>query len=275
MEMKVVLSIAGSDSGGGAGIQADLKTFEAHGVFGTTAITSITAQNTSGVRAIADVPVDVIAAQIDAVFDDFAVAAVKIGMVRNAAMIHCIAERLRERSVDIPIVLDPVMIATSGDRLMRDDAVAAIVSHLIPLAMLVTPNLDEAEVLSGMSIHDVDEMGKAAVEIVQRGARAVLLKGGHLPQRETAIQEVIDVLFDGEREHRFTAPWIPTTSTHGTGCTLSSAIAANLALGVGLVDAVRHAQVYVHEAIVHAPGLGNGSGPLFHGWKHGNRSRDT
>jgi hydroxymethylpyrimidine/phosphomethylpyrimidine kinase len=166
MEMKVVLSIAGSDSGGGAGIQADLKTFEAHRVFGTTAITSVTAQNTCGVRAIADLPLEVIAAQIDAVFDDFPVAAVKIGMVRNAAMIHCVAERLRERAADIPVVLDPVMIATSGDRLMRDDAVVAIVSDLIPLALLVTPNLDEAEVLSGMSIDNVDDMGKAAREIV-------------------------------------------------------------------------------------------------------------
>jgi hydroxymethylpyrimidine/phosphomethylpyrimidine kinase len=271
MEMKVVLSIAGSDSGGGAGIQADLKTFEAHRVFGTTAITSVTAQNTCGVRAIADLPLDVIAAQIDAVFDDFPVAAVKIGMVRNAAMIHCVAERLRERAADIPVVLDPVMIATSGDRLMRDDAVVAIVSDLIPLALLVTPNLDEAEVLSGMSIDNVDDMGKAAREIVLRGARGVLLKGGHLPQRDAGRQEVTDILFDGEREYHFTASWIPTTSTHGTGCTLSSAIAANLALGCSLVDAVSRAQEYVHEAISHAPGLGKGSGPLFHGW---NQSKD-
>jgi hydroxymethylpyrimidine/phosphomethylpyrimidine kinase len=268
MEMKVVLSIAGSDSGGGAGIQADLKTFEAHGVFGTTAITSVTAQNTCGVRAIADVPVDVIAAQIDAVFDDFPVAAVKIGMVRNAAMIQCVAERLRERAGNVPVVLDPVMVATSGDRLMRDDAVAAIVSDLIPLATLVTPNLDESEVLSGISIRTIEDMGKAAREIVERGAPAVLLKGGHLPQRDAAIQEVTDILFDGGVEHFFTAGWIPTTSTHGTGCTLSSAIAANLARGGHLVDAVRDAHDFVHEAIARAPGFGKGSGPLFYGWNH-------
>jgi hydroxymethylpyrimidine/phosphomethylpyrimidine kinase len=264
MEMKVALSIAGSDSGGGAGIQADLKTFEAHGLFGTTAITSITAQNTCGVRAIADIPVDVIAAQIDAVFDDFPVAAVKIGMVRDAAMIHCIAALLRDRVENIPVVLDPVMIATSGDRLIHDEAVAAMFSELVQLAMVVTPNLDEAELLSGMPIHNVDDMQKAARAIVQGGARAVLLKGGHLPQRTAGLHDVTDILFNGEREDRFTAPWIATTSTHGTGCTLSSAIAANLALGLQLAEAVRYARDYVHEAIAHAPGIGAGNGPLLH-----------
>jgi len=269
--MKVVLTIAGSDSGGGAGIQADLKTFEAHGLFGVTAITSITAQNTVGVRAVYDLPAELIRAQLDAVFDDFAVDAVKIGMLSERTIIRLVSAFLRERAAGIPMVLDPVMVATSGDRLLREDAVESIRTELLPLASLVTPNLGEAEILAGMRIEGMDDMREAARRIGDFGARAVLVKGGHLP---IVVEDVpdrspaaVDILFDGCDYLSFAAVFIDTGHTHGTGCTLSSAIAAGLALGLELPEAVRQAKEYVHGAIAHAPGLGHGHGPLLHRWR--------
>ncbi len=259
--MKVVLTIAGSDSGGGAGIQADLKTFEAHGVFGTSAITSITAQNTLGVRGVFDIPAEVVVSQIEAVLDDFQVAAVKIGMLSSRAIITAAAGVLRERAAGLPIVLDPVMVATSGDRLLRDDAVSALVAELTPLALLVTPNVDEAAVLAGHPVRNLDEMSSAARIIAARGARSVLVKGGHLGGGDGVA---VDLLLHDGVEHRLESPYIPSNSTHGTGCTLSSAIAAGLALGLDPVEAVRSAKEYVGVAIANAPGLGRGHGPLLH-----------
>jgi hydroxymethylpyrimidine/phosphomethylpyrimidine kinase len=274
--MPVVISIAGSDSGGGAGIQADLKTFEAFGVFGTTAITSITAQNTVGVRTVHDLPHDIVRAQLDAIFDDFAVAAIKIGMLSSAPIIALVAGVLRERAASSPIVLDPVMVATSGDRLLREEAVAALIEHLLPLATLVTPNSEEAAILAGREVANLPDMRAAAHVLVSKGAAATLVKGGHIAPRrnDEGVEELTDLFFDGTSEHVLSTPYIPTTSTHGTGCTTSSAIAAMLAKGVPLLESVVAAQRYVHGAILHAPGLGAGSGPLRHGWgSEGRRGR--
>lgn len=265
--MTVALSIAGSDSGGGAGIQADLKTFEAFGLFGTTAITSVTAQNTCGVRAVADVPTEVVAAQIHAVLDDFPVAAIKLGMMSSAAIIHTVANLLKARATTIPIVLDPVMVATSGHQLLQPDAVRAVIEQLIPLATVVTPNLPEAEALTGRSIASPQEMRQAATSIAAMGAAAVLVKGGHHPPASTAPAEAVDLLLHHGEFHQFSLPWIQTGNTHGTGCTLSSAIAALVALGHPLPEAVRQAKWYVHNAMRLAPNLGNGNGPLLHSWQ--------
>lgn len=255
--MKVALTIAGSDSGGGAGIQADLKTFYRFGVFGTSAITAITAQNTRGVDSWEPVSTEMVRAQIGAVATDFDVAAAKTGMLGTAKIIKVIAEEIR----DIPnYVLDPVMVATSGDLLIQRDAVLAIEKELIPLATLVTPNADEAKVLVGFPVRSLDEMRAAADAISMMGARNVLLKGGHVPQQKT----VIDLLYDGSDFTEFRHDYIDTPNTHGTGCTLSAAIAANLALGVDLVEAVRISIDFVHEAIATAPNLGSGHGPLNH-----------
>ncbi len=268
--MNVVITIAGSDSGGGAGIQADLKTFEAHGVFGTTAITSITAQNTLGVRAVHDLPVEMIHAQLDAIFSDFTIAAVKIGMLSSREIIEMVSSFLRERASGIPMVLDPVMVATSGDRLLREDAVESIRRELMPLAVLVTPNAAEGAILAGMAIGSVEQMREAARRIAAAGPGAVLLKGGHLIAELSSPEEeprAVDLLYDGESFTQFEAPYLETPHTHGTGCTLSSAIAANLALGSSLIEATRRAKAYVHGAIAAAPGLGHGHGPLLHRWR--------
>ncbi|MCC7436953.1 MAG: bifunctional hydroxymethylpyrimidine kinase/phosphomethylpyrimidine kinase [Armatimonadetes bacterium] len=266
--MTVALSIAGSDSGGGAGIQADLKTFEAFGLFGTTAITSVTAQNTCGVRAVADVPTEVVAAQIHAVLDDFPVAAIKLGMMSSAAIIHAVANLLKARATTIPIVLDPVMVATSGHRLLQPDAVRAVIEQLIPLATVLTPNLPEAEVLTGRSIASPQELHQAAASIAEMGAAAVLVKGGHrAANANPAPAEAVDLLLHHGEFHQFSLPWIQTGNTHGTGCTLSSAIAALVALGHPLPEAVRQAKRYVHNAMLLAPNLGNGNGPLLHSWQ--------
>jgi hydroxymethylpyrimidine/phosphomethylpyrimidine kinase len=260
--MKAVLTIAGSDSGGGAGIQADLKTFEAHGVFGTSAITSITAQNTIGVSQIFDLPIDIIGAQIDAVFNDISVAAVKIGMLSTARIIDCVAERLARHATEIPIVLDPVMVSSSGDRLLKPDAVATLVRRLAPRAMLLTPNLAEAGVLSGMSITSARASMISARAIFRMTGTPILIKGGD-PAGEPGDWSD-DILFDGRTFHRFRAPRIGTVSCHGTGCTLASAIAANLAHGHWLHEAIRKSKDYVHSAISHAPAIGHGSPPLRH-----------
>ncbi len=256
--MKIALTIAGSDSGGGAGIQADLKTFHQFGVFGTSVITAVTAQNTMGVRAWEPVPVELVARQLDAVADDLPPGAVKSGMLGSAALVEAVADGIARRRLP-HYVLDPVMVATSGDRLLERDAERLIVQRLVPLAALVTPNLDEAGVLVGESIRDPDDMERAGRKLVQLGARAALVKGGHL-----AGQEVVDVLVTGGTVRRFTRPRLETTSTHGTGCTLSAAIAAGLALGRPLERAVEDALDFVHRAIAAAPGLGHGHGPLNH-----------
>lgn len=258
--MQVALTIAGSDSGGGAGIQADLKTFHRFGVFGTSAIAAITAQNTLGVTEWESVPVGLVLAQIEAVASDLRPAAVKSGMLGSTAIISAVADAITR--LELPnYVLDPVMVATSGDLLIERDAVTAIRDGLIPIADLVTPNGDEAGVLTGFTLKDEKDMRRAAQSIAAMGARAVLIKGGHI--RGDTPETVLDILFDGEfTEYRHDR--IETTSTHGTGCTLSAAIAAQLANGLSLRDAVGSATDYVHEAMRTAPGLGSGHGPLNH-----------
>ena len=256
--MHIALTIAGSDSGGGAGIQADLKTFHRFGLFGTSVLTAITAQNTLGVTEWSAVPVDLIRAQVDAVAQDLRPAATKSGMLADAAVVDAVARAIREHRL-APYVLDPVMVATSGDLLLERGAVSAIAEQLVPLAALVTPNLDEAELLVGFPVRDVGAMERAARVLVERmGARAALVKGGHLPD-----DEVVDVLFDGD-VRAFRHDRVETTSTHGTGCTLSAAVAAALATGRGLRAAVGAGLDYVHRAIATAPRIGGGHGPLNH-----------
>ena len=256
--MQIALTIAGSDSGGGAGVQADLKTFFRFGVFGTSVITAITAQNTRGVARWSAVTTDLIRAQIDAVADDLRPAAVKTGMLADAAVVREVAAAIRDHRLG-PLVVDPVMVATSGDPLLEAGAVEAIRRELVPLAAIVTPNLDEAELLLGEEVRDVASMRRAAERLVREGgAKAALIKGGHLK-----ADRLVDVLFDGAWR-LFEHPRIETRSTHGTGCTLSSAIAAHLALGATLAAAVGASLDYVHRAIREAPALGGGNGPLNH-----------
>jgi hydroxymethylpyrimidine/phosphomethylpyrimidine kinase len=254
--MRIALTIAGSDSGGGAGIQADLKTFHRFGVFGTSVITAITAQNTRGVIAWTATAPALVTAQLTAVATDLRPAAVKSGMLGDRAVIEAVADALREHALS-PYVLDPVMIATSGHALAAGDAPAAIADLLVPLATLVTPNLDEAERLTGRPVRDVEAMMSAARELVSRGARAALVKGGHL-----AGDEVADVFLHEGELRVFRHRRIESTSTHGTGCALSAAITAHLALGHALPEAVERGLEFVHAAISSAPGLGGGNGPL-------------
>lgn len=257
--MRIVLTIAGSDSGGGAGIQADLKTFQRFGVFGTSAITAITAQNTRGVSRWQGVPADLVRAQIDSVVDDLPPAAFKSGMLANAAVASVVASAIREHSLR-NYVLDPVMVATSGDVLFETDTIDVIRRELIPEAFLVTPNLHEATILVGETIEDEDAMARAAETIVnEMGAKAVLIKGGHL----ASTDRVVDILYDGN-VRAFRGQRLDARNTHGTGCTLSAAITAQLAQGESLHAAVRRAIDYVHNAIATAPGLGSGHGPLNH-----------
>ncbi|HEY1953431.1 MAG TPA: bifunctional hydroxymethylpyrimidine kinase/phosphomethylpyrimidine kinase [Gemmatimonadaceae bacterium] len=256
--MRIALTIAGSDSGGGAGIQADLKTFQRFGVFGTTAITAVTAQNTRGVDAWEPVSTALVRAQIDAVISDLPPAAAKSGMLANAAIAMTVAGAIRDNSLR-NYVLDPVMVATSGDVLLEQDAIAAIRRELLPLATLVTPNLEEAGILTDRTLEDEDAMVEAAEILVnEMGAQAALIKGGHLPG-----DRVIDILYDGD-VRVFRSRRLETANTHGTGCTLSAAIAAQLANGESLHAAVRRSIDYVHNAIATAPGLGGGHGPLNH-----------
>jgi hydroxymethylpyrimidine/phosphomethylpyrimidine kinase len=253
------MTIAGSDSGGGAGIQADLKTFQALGVYGTSTLTAITAQNTLQVRAVHEIPIDVVAAQIDAVMDDIGVDAAKTGMLSSAEIIGTVAERVRYWRLD-RLVVDPVMVSKSGDRLLREDAVQALVRDLLPLALVLTPNLPEAEVLVGRSLGTDDEIRQAAREIQALGPRAVVMKGGHRQG------EAVDLLFDGQTFHVFSSERFDTPNTHGTGCTFSAAIAAGLAQGLDVVDAVGAAKRYVSEAIRRSTPLGAGHGPVAHDW---------
>jgi hydroxymethylpyrimidine/phosphomethylpyrimidine kinase len=257
-DLPVALTIAGSDSSGGAGIQADLKTFHAFGVFGTSAITAITVQNTLGVRAVQPIALDIVAGQIAAVASDLHPAACKTGMLATRALVHTVAESIREHALP-NYILDPVMVATSGDRLLDEDAVEAIVRELLPQALLVTPNLDEAQILTGFPVTDETAMQRAAHTLVDAGAGAALIKGGHL-----VGDALVDVLHDGRRLHTFRRVRLHTRNTHGTGCTLSAAVAAGLARGAPLLAAVEDALDFVHRAIASAPNLGSGSGPLNH-----------
>ena len=259
--MKTALTIAGSDSGGGAGIQADLKTFAAHGVFGTSAITAVTAQNTRGVVCWEAMSADLVIAQIEAVAADLGADAVKIGMLANAAIVEAVAATIQ--ALDLPqVVVDPVMIAKGGDRLLEMDAVAAMRSELLPTAHVVTPNVPEAEVLADMTIRSIDDMREAGRRILRIGARVVLVKGGHLEGPES-----IDVACSDAATFELRRPRIVSPHTHGTGCTLSSAIAANLARGLTDREAIEAARDYLDGAIRHAPGLGSGHGPLNHFWR--------
>ncbi len=256
--MRSVLTIAGSDSSAGAGIQADLKTFAALGVYGTSAITAVTAQNTRGVTAIQEVPPGNVAAQIDAVVADIRPEAVKTGMLAGAPIVEVVAAKVKEHSLP-NLVVDPVMVAKSGDRLLREDAVTALRDLLLPLAAVVTPNLPEAEALAGHSIGSDEDARRAAEGIVGLGARAVVVTGGH---REGA--EAVDLLYDGAAFREYSAPRIDTTSTHGTGCTFASAIAAYLARGEPLAEAVGLAKEYQTEALRRAYPIGGGHGPVHH-----------
>lgn len=258
-----VLSIAGSDSGGGAGIQADLKTFSALGCYGMTAITAITAQNTQGVRAIHGIPPDMLRAQIDAVAEDIGVDAVKIGMLHDPEVVRVVVKAIARHQM-LQVVLDPVMVATSGDRLMAAETVNVLVQELFPLVTIITPNLDEAALLLGRTIDGADALDDAASALLALGAPAVLLKGGHLPG-----DLVIDVLaMAGGGRLRLQSPRIATHNGHGTGCTLSSAIAAHLALGLPLPQAVEQARAYILGAIAAGADVhtGHGHGPLNHGY---------
>jgi hydroxymethylpyrimidine/phosphomethylpyrimidine kinase len=258
MSQPVVLTIAGSDSGAGAGIQADLKTFAALGVYGVTVITAITAQNTVGVRAVQDIDPDVIAAQLDAVAEDFSIAALKTGMLSSAAIIQAVVAGVKRHALR-PLVVDPVMIAKSGDRLLHADAVETLRRRLLPLAQVVTPNIPEAEVLSGLQIRTQADRVAAGRAIMGLGAHAVVIKGGHSDE-----DPIVDLLVDPEGVHEFRAARIATASTHGTGCTFSAAIAAALGRGEDLVAAVGEARAYLSSALAQAPGLGHGHGPLNH-----------
>ena len=257
-----VLSIAGSDSGGGAGIQADLKTFAALGCYGMTAITALTAQNTVGVQAIHAAPASFLKAQLQSVLDDIGVDAVKIGMLHSPELVEVVAWAIDEYKLK-QVVLDPVMVATSGDRLIAEETVEVLVKQLFPRALLVTPNLDEAALLLGRPLQNTESLQPAAQALIDLGAQAVLLKGGHLPG-----ETVVDVLQQGG-QHALThaAPRIHSRNVHGTGCSLSSAIAANLALGASLDQAVAKARSFIHQAILQGAHVktGQGHGPLNHG----------
>lgn len=257
--MNVALTIAGSDSGGGAGIQADIKSMQANGVFATSVITAVTAQNTQAVTAAYDLPLDLIAAQIDAVFDDFDIKATKTGMLSSAGIIEVVAAKVDEWKIN-PIVVDPVMISTSGFSLLQADAEENLKQLLIPKATLVTPNAHEAAHLTGLEISTVKDAEEAARKIFDMGPAAVLVKGGHLEEESQAI----DVFYDGHAFDYFTAPLIDTPHTHGTGCTYASAIAANLAKGMELKVAIQKAKGYVTEAIRHGLDIGKGGGPTHH-----------
>ncbi len=259
--MRTALTIAGSDSGGGAGIQADLKTFAAHRVYGTSAITAVTAQNTLGVTMWQALPADLVIAQIEAVAGDIGADAVKVGMLANAAIVEAVAATIA--ALDLPfVVVDPVMVAKGGDRLLEADAVDAIRLELLPRAHLVTPNIPEAEVFAQMPIRTVDDMHAAAERILRMGPRVVLVKGGHLDGPES-----IDVACTKDGRFELRKPRIDSSNTHGTGCTLSSAVAANLALGLDDRAALTQARDYLDGAIRHAPRIGGGHGPLGHFWR--------
>lgn len=263
MTVSRALTIAGSDSGGGAGIQADLKTFTVLGVYGMSALTAITAQNTLGVHGIYNLPLEAIAQQIDAVASDIGVDAVKTGMLSQAPIIETVAERIKANNIP-HLVVDPVMVAKGGARLLEQDSQQALIRHLLPLATVVTPNLPEAEVLTGRTITTVEEMKGAARQIHSFGTRYVVVKGGHLDG------DALDILFDGENFAEFVSPRHETKHTHGTGCTFSAAITSELAKGASVHDAVATAKRFITCAIQDTLGLGHGHGPTNH-WAYGKR----
>ncbi|MBW2181496.1 MAG: bifunctional hydroxymethylpyrimidine kinase/phosphomethylpyrimidine kinase [Deltaproteobacteria bacterium] len=256
--MKIALTIAGSDSSGGAGIQADLKTFQAHGVFGMSVITAVTVQNTQKVYDIQEMRPQIVYDQIMCLFDDADIHAVKIGMVSSIPLIESIASALKKVNLP-PVILDPVMISKSGFKLLNTDAQAALIKNLFPLAEVVTPNIHEAEALTQQKINSMDEMRIAASEILKLGAQKVVVKGGHLDKNEAT-----DILFDGHTYKDLQGPRIDTKNTHGTGCTFSSAIAANIALGNDFYTAVTDAKTYITGAIRHSLSIGKGCGPTHH-----------
>jgi hydroxymethylpyrimidine/phosphomethylpyrimidine kinase len=264
--MRTALTIAGSDSGGGAGIQADLKTFAALGVYGTSAITALTAQNTLGVTAWEAVSTELVIAQIETVASDLVPHAVKTGMLATAAIVEAVSATIAELDL-ANLVVDPVMVAKGGARLLQEDAVAAIVTELLPRAEVVTPNIPEAEVLIGTPIRTVAQMREAARRIRKLGPRVVVLKGGHVPFSGTDPDLCTDVVSSAQAEFELRGPRIATPHTHGTGCTFSAAITAGLALGQPVEQSIRDARVYVEGAIRNAPRLGAGHGPLNHFWR--------
>lgn len=255
--MKTALTIAGSDSGGGAGIQADLKAFAANGVYGMSVITAVTAQNTQEVRAVQNIDIGIIKSQIEAVFDDIRVDGVKIGMLSSPAIVETVASALSKYKPK-HIVLDPVMVSKGGHHLLQQDAIQALIEKLIPLASIITPNIPEAEVLTGSSIVSEDDMIVACQKLENLGTKAVLLKGGHLRGNPN------DVFYDGETFYWLKGERIQTRNTHGTGCTLSSAIAANLAKDHSLLEAVQFGKKYITTAIEHSLSIGTGHGPTNH-----------
>lgn len=255
------LTIAGSDSGGGAGIQADLKTFAALGVFGTAAITAVTAQNTYEVRDVQVLTPDMVVSQIMAVYDDIHPRAAKTGMLANTGIVKAVCATI-EKLADMPVVVDPVAFTSTGTRLLTDDAFEALRDELVPLAVLITPNLREAAALSGIEIETSDDMLRAADVLLGRGAKAVLLKGGH------RIGDADDLYLDGERQEWLRAEHIESTCTHGTGCSLSAATAAGLALGMPLFEAIQNAKVFITEAIRHGYVIGQGHSPVNHFYMH-------
>ncbi|MCS7221113.1 MAG: bifunctional hydroxymethylpyrimidine kinase/phosphomethylpyrimidine kinase [Anaerolineae bacterium] len=261
MKLPRCLTIAGSDSGGGAGIQADLKTFAARGVYGMSALTAITAQNTVGVQGVFELPAEFVGQQIDSIMDDIGADAWKTGMLANAEIIHVVSDRARRYGIE-RLIVDPVMVAKGGDPLLRPEAQTALVQELIPLAYVVTPNHHEAQALTGLAIHTIEDMRQAAVAIHALGARHVVVKGGHLLKASDAV----DVLYDGRQFIEFRAARVDTKNTHGTGCTFASAIAAELAKGRDIVDAIRIAKAYLTATLQAAAALqiGRGHGPLNH-----------
>ncbi|WP_294083086.1 bifunctional hydroxymethylpyrimidine kinase/phosphomethylpyrimidine kinase [Sphaerobacter sp.] len=251
------LTIAGSDSGGGAGIQADLKTFAALNVYGSSVITAITAQNTIGVRAVHEIPPEIVAAQLDAVMEDIGADAAKTGMLASAEIIRAVVDGVRRHNIE-RLVVDPVMVAKSGDRLLREDAVAAIRDLLLPVAYVVTPNIPEAEVLTGREIRSLADMEEAARAIAALGARYVVVKGGH------RSGDAIDIVYDGTTFQRIRSPRVETRNTHGTGCTFSAAIAARLAAGTSALEAIAEAKDYLYQALLHSYTVGAGHSPVHH-----------
>jgi len=265
--MKTALTIAGSDSGGGAGIQADLKTFAAFGVYGTTAITAVTAQNTVGIATVAPLSADLVTAQIEAIAGDVEIHATKVGMLATAAIVEAVAAAIEE--LDLPmVVLDPVLVSSSGERLLDADGVQALCRELLPLARVMTPNVPEAEALSGRRIRSLDDARDAARRLRDMGARAVIITGGHAPgtTEYAELTDVVDLLVEERTVHEFRTARVESRHTHGTGCAFASAVAAGLALGFALTDAARDAQEYVAGAIRHGLAIGHGRIVLDHFW---------
>ncbi len=257
-----VLIIAGSDSGGGAGIQADIKTVTSLGGYAATAITAVTAQNSLGVQAIHSLPVDLIREQIISVLDDIGADVIKTGMLFSSEVTNMVAALMDERGINEPVIIDPVMVATSGDSLAATNLAESIIENLVPRATLITPNLSEAEALTGLEVVDLDGMRRAAEKLMAMGAGAVLVKGGHLKH-----DTLHDFYLGDNFEHVFTSKRIDSRNTHGTGCTLASAIACGLAQGQTMIKSIEQAREYVIEAIKQAPNLGQGDGPMGHGFR--------